>query len=233
MNVDFSTAVKSVLSKALPIACLDTCVWLELIRGRLSAKESQDLYLKLKALIGKKIDIVIPNQIQVEFNRNKGDVVRGYVSTLNRISKEYEKYHSDFLQCIDPTLILLNGDFQAYIASRYEFPVENLLNSSTIFTPLPGHYEASSQRACLRIAPSKRKQSSSADSLIFEAYVGLVAQLRASGWRNGSYFVTLNTSDFSEPAKPDLPHPEISSELNLNKIEYFSNLQKFVNKKSY
>lgn len=233
MFVDFAPAVQEVKKRNLPIACLDTCVWLDFLRGRYEAKQARDLFAKLKCRSGIDFTIVIPDQVQIEFKRNKDEAVYGYVSQLKEISTLFAKFHEDFLDAIDPTLVLLNGDFDQAVRSCYELPVMALLNSSVIYKPLSGHYEAAGLRSCLRKAPSKRRSSSSADSLIVESFIGLVANLRSSGFSHNAYFVTVNTSDFSDEKDKLAIHGDLDAEFTHNGIQYVCDSRRFIHMKAY
>lgn len=233
MALPIKDCAAAVLAANLPVVCIDTCVWLDFFRGRQPAASVRKLLQDFKTLVGVLFLVVIPEQVQVEYNRNKGTARNSYERTLRYAAENYNKLLLDFQEVMGSALPNMTGDFATFVENRYVFPVDKILKSVMVMEPAQVDYAKGAQRACLQKAPSAEKGKSIADCVIVESFMSLVDVLRAQGYKRKAYFVTANTSDFSDPTNPVMVHPDLQSDFNRLQIVYETNMSKFVYQKSY
>lgn len=231
--VTFDDAVSSLASSKLPLVCVDTCIWLDFLRGRFNSSRARDGIEKLRCFNNKDFRIVVPSQVLVEYNRNKGGRMAEYASILKGISSDFNKYLEDIKERNFPGLTTLREDYMDFIKNTYESSVNKLFDAIIVYKVTEDMYKKGAIRSCERLGPAARRGSSAADSVIVESFIELVDKLRSLGFQLTSYFLTSNTNDFSDPRNKELIHPDLKDEFNNKNINYFSDFLRFINLGKY
>ena len=220
--------------RGLPVVCIDTCVWLDFFRGRVAAKRARDELDALQQSMAKSFVVAIPDQVQIEYNRNKRAVLSEYAATLRNTSDSVEKYIEDFKEVASPTQISLRGDYEQHVLNRYVNYVDAAFCRCVVFKIEQVHYARGARRSCEIRAPAASKRGrSTADCVIIESFFPFVDMLRARGYKNNAYFLTSNTADFSDSQKSDEVHADLKGEFSRLGISYESVLPRFLNRNSF
>jgi hypothetical protein len=202
---------------------LDTCVWLDLV----GSEANEPLLGALESLANRGvIDLVVPQIVRDEFNRNKDRVIkesgRSLSSTLRRAKAAVWTYGdarkrrkaADVLDDIDHRLSN-SLDVTAASVAR----VETLFTKCSWLGDQGAAMQSASARALQKKAPFHTGKNSFADAVILELY-GQIA-----GRPGRSVFVTHNVKDFSlQGGDQRNPHSDISQYFSRIKSRYFIKL---------
>ncbi len=202
---------------------LDTCVWLDLV----GSEANEPLLGALESLANRDvIDLVVPQIVRDEFDRNKDRIIkesgRSLSSTLRRAKVAVWTYGdarkrrkaADVLDDIDHRLSN-SLDVTAASVAR----VETLFKKCSRFGDQNAAMQAASGRALQKKAPFHTGKNSFADAVILELY-GQIA-----GLPGRSVFVTHNVKDFSlQGGDQRKPHLDISQYFSQIKSRYFIKL---------
>lgn len=234
MEVDFISGVKAALDKRLPVACVDTCVWLDFFRGRVPSSEIRTNMRLMSHLMGTSFIVAIPEQVKREYIRNKASVSDGFVLALKKVSAAVDKFMDDFRELCYPRQISLSGNFDQHILNRYVKFVDDAITNSIVYEVESSHYAKGALRSCTCLAPAAEKQGrSTADCVILESFLSFVENLRSRGYNQNAYFLTSNTADFSDPQKSDEVHPDLKGEFSRLCICYETVLPRFLNRERF
>ncbi|MEH2542103.1 MULTISPECIES: PIN domain-containing protein [unclassified Bradyrhizobium] len=202
---------------------LDTCVWLDLV----GSEANEPLLGALENLTNRGvIDLVVPQIVRDEFDRNKDRVIkesgRSLSSTLRRAKVAVWTYGdarkrrkaADVLDDID---YLLSNSLDVTAASVAR--VETLFMKCSWLGDQSAAMQSASARALQKKAPFHTGKNSFADAVILELY-GQIA-----GHPGRSVFVTHNVKDFSlQGGDQRKPHSDISQYFSRIKSRYFIKL---------
>lgn len=234
MDCDFISGVNAIRNKQLPVACVDTCVWLDFFRGRVPSSEIRTNMRLMSQLMGTNFIVVMPEQVKKEYIRNKAGVSAGFVSALKQASAAVDKFMEDFRELCDPRQLSLRGNFEQHIVNRYVKFVDDAIANSIVYKVELSHYAKGALRSCTCLAPAAEKQGrSTADCVILESFLSFVQELRSQGYNEHAYFLTSNTADFSDSQKPDEVHADLRVEFSQLGISYESVLPRFLNRNSF
>ncbi|MBP8372555.1 PIN domain-containing protein [Pseudomonas aeruginosa] len=206
---------------------IDTCVWLDL------AKDYRQLPL-LDALLAMRsageLEIVLPEIVVEEFNRNKDRIISESKRSLSSHFKLVRDAISKFSQedRRDITLQQLNEvDHRIAIggeAVNDAIGIIEKLFASTEHIALTDAIKArSADRAIAKVAPFHRQRNGIDDAIIIETYIDVLAANSSADAVYG--FVTHNIHDFSDRGGDTrLPHPDLAKVFNTSNSRYATNL---------
>jgi hypothetical protein len=203
---------------------VDTCVWLDMAGN----EANEPLLGAIESLCGEKvIELVVPQIVRDEFDRNKGRIVKesgkSLSSAIKRSTVALWKYGDprrrrkavEVLQDIDYRLVH-SVDVTAEAVER----LEKLFALSSWRGDIDAATRNASARALKKKAPFHSGKNSFAAAVIIEMY----AQLAGSA-KGRCVFVTHNVKDFSLPSGDQrLPHPDIAACFTKIKSRYFIKL---------
>ena len=234
MECDFISGVKEVLDKCLPVACVDTCVWLDFFRGRVESSVVRSNMKLMLQLMGTNFIVAIPVQVKREYIRNKSRVSDAFVLELKKASESVDKFMDDFRELCDPRQLSLRGNFEQHILNRYVKYVDDAIANSIVYGVESSHYAKGALRSCKCLAPASEKQGrSTADCVIVESFLSFVQELRSQGYNKNAYFITSNTKDFSDPNRSEDVHADLKTEFDKLMICYETKITRFLNRKGY
>ena len=189
---------------------IDTCVWLDL------AKDHRQVALltALETLVETKtVELILPQTIVDEFDRNKSKIIDENRQSLAAILKRAREIVARFGDTKNAKKVLEelnNADHKLpslrAAATESIDRIEKLFRAARKIATTDTVRARAAQRAIERRAPFHRGRNSINDAILIEAYADAVS---GSGGRFA--FVTHNTRDFSDPKGNDkLPHPDIA-----------------------
>lgn len=188
---------------------IDTSVWLNIAKRR----DGQQIIVPLRVLLHqKKLELLVPNLILDEFDRNRP---RAEAATEQSVKERFRLLRQDLHDYGD-------DDAQRWIAEMaHQIPhvsarslqnfseISDLLRRGTLMEPSEENYSAVVRRGLEKKAPLHQEKNSVADALLMEQYS---SALRSDIEEGGEYvFATANYTDFSFP-KGDRrqPHPDFA-----------------------
>ncbi|MFE4692987.1 PIN domain-containing protein [Streptomyces sp. NPDC056749] len=188
---------------------IDTSVWLNIAKRR----DGQQIIVPLRVLLHqKKLEILVPNLILDEFDRNRP---RAEAATTQSVKERFRLLRQDLHDYGD-------DDAQLWIAEMaHQIPhvsarslqnfseISDLLRRGTLMEPSPDNYAAVVRRGLEKKAPLHQDKNSVADALLIEQYSSI---LRHEKERRDEYvFATANYTDFSFPnGDRRQPHPDFA-----------------------
>lgn len=206
---------------------IDTCVWLDL------AKDYRQLPL-LDAVLAMKnvgeLEIVLPEIVVEEFNRNKERIISESKRSLSSHFKLVRDAISKFAQedGRNATLQQLNEvDHRVAIGGEAVNDAIGIIEkifASTQHIALTDTIKArSADRAIAKVAPFHRQRNGIDDAIIIETYIDVLAANSSTDAVYG--FVTHNIHDFSDRGGDTrLPHPDLAAIFNNSNSRYATNL---------
>lgn len=234
MVVEIPTVVKKLIQLDVPVACVDTCAWLDLFRGRMPAKNAREAIKMLRDRNKQDFVLAVPEQVKDEFIRNKELAQHEYEKCLSAVANGFNDKREDFEDIYSRKFLELRGDFVTHVLNSYVHKVEDLLmNDSLIYGLTERLHAKASMRSCARKAPSADAGKSVADCVIVESFFYLVDLLRTSGYKRNAYFITSNKRDFSDVGDPEKIHKDLELEFIKYGIEYVTSLQEFVHRPKF
>jgi len=201
---------------------LDTCVWFNFLENE---KGLEVLYSIKKLLDEGQLDLVVPDQITTEIERNlerllnsRKNAMRTYrkhANNLKRVlSEEKTQLLDEVLNEADsniPKLKLECDKIYAIVQAVLNHPRANHLVSTVDIKA------KAAERGLSKIAPfNKGTKNSMGDAVILET----VLEFQRFNPNDTLYFVSLNSSDFSDPKEVNKPHAEISDDFSALHIVY-------------
>lgn len=213
---------------------IDTCVWLNLAKDY----RGEPILYALEQLCDQgEVELIVPNLVREEFDRNKDRArdenqrkLKSHVKLARQAVEAFtkEEDRATALQALDNTKLQLgaNHDVTRDMVTRIE---ELLVNPRAI--PVENtaiHGSAAARRALEKSAPFHRNKNSVADAIIFEIYAEMVEEGREEGDIIFG-FVTHNTHDFSHPhGDNQLPHPDMALAFGNQRSHYIIDEVKFI-----
>lgn len=207
---------------------IDTCVWLDIAKDY----KQQAIISVLDELIEeKKLELILPQIIVEEFERNKIRIVedskRSLVGVINRVKEIVNKMGEDD----DKDKVLHHlSDIQHKSPLLSEYAAKGSINWITTLLKQTKAKRVTNaiklkaaQRAIDKIAPFHRSKNNISDAIIIETYFNALGADNSKS--NRFIFVTHNTEDFSHPSgNKNLPHPDFAPFFSNRKSNYYINL---------
>jgi hypothetical protein len=206
---------------------VDTSVWLDLAKDY----REQPVISALEVLVAAgDIELIVPQIVVDEFNRNKGRVVdeaRRSLQSHFRLVREAvnrfgtDDYRAETLKALNEVDHKIVTGNEAVIDSVER--IEKLLASTPPIATSAAIKQRVTDRAIAGLAPYHRSRNSVGDAILIETYAEVVGQRAAKKARCG--FVTHNSRDFSEPnGDRRKPHPDIAALFTPPKSTYWGSL---------
>jgi len=205
---------------------IDTCVWLDLAKDH----KQESLLSVLWELTTKDIfQLIVPEIVVEEFNRNKGHVAKDGVKSLASAIKRAQeavnemgnpknkKTMQSYLSDVGHRIPQLGNDALHTLGS-----VEKLLASVPALHVSDSVLARAAKRGITKKAPFHRGKNSMNDAILIEMFEEYKKEHAVPGHRFA--FVTHNKHDFSSPVDERLPHPDIASYFSRVKSQYSINL---------
>lgn len=211
---------------------IDTSVWLDLVKDR-----SQHHLIKvLEQLISEKeIELVVPEIIVAEFNRNKARIVKESGQSLSSHFKRVKDAIELFGEVDSKASVLTqlnNIDFKIPLLGESASPaikkIEEILKKSKPFKVSTAAKVKAVDRATQKLAPFHRQKNSINDALLIESYAEFVSDKHSKASR--FMFITHNKNDFSDPTDEREPHPDFRKFFSKIKSRYLTKLSEGLNK---
>jgi hypothetical protein len=206
---------------------IDTCVWLDIAK---TSKGEEILSLLSEFIDNKEIEIIVPEIIISEFDRNKERIVADAGKSLSshfKKVKEMVAEHADKdlkqkiltqLNDIDKKIPTL-GENAFQTISR----IEEIMKFAEIIKVTDGIKLSATQRAIDKKAPFHLSKNSIGDSIIIECYNHYKIENVAQDF--SLMFITHNVNDFSlKNGNQKLPHEDLSDIFDSTKSHYFISL---------
>jgi hypothetical protein len=220
-------AVQDLAVTPRPVVCLDTCIFLDILRcikrDKTEIVEHIRKILETIATAPDRLQTVITSLIRIEWMQNYPDVlIKETRQELSDLDKRISRVHATWNSLGSP---LPNR------APRYHEPSlpENLKNLAESL--LSNSMELAEDSDCIgraldRVKSKTRPSKGGAikDSIHLEHFLELSRRLAARGFTEPRVFVSSNTSDFSLDSKADILHPELVSDLSAAGLEFFPSL---------
>lgn len=206
---------------------IDTCVWLDIAKDR----KQQSLLTALERLLQhKKIELIVPQIVVDEFNRNKARIVQDATKSMSSTLKRAKELVGEFGKGLKARKVIEeinNIDF--LVPSLGDSAVDSVVRIEAIFetATIVGTTDLVTLRAARRAiekkAPFHLHKNSMADAVLFETYHELVSTAESKGLRFS--FVTHNTKDFSLPnGDTRIPHPDLAASFSKIRSLYSTSL---------
>ncbi|MGM0934950.1 MAG: PIN domain-containing protein [Bacteroidota bacterium] len=204
---------------------IDTCVWLDIAK---STKGERVLHLLEQLVNENKIELVLPEIVLAEFERNKE---RTIASTKKSVSEHLRKVRElvlsysakdnrqnilNELNNLDH-LIPIKSDIVSYSITR----IETLFKQSIIISLDNDIKLKAADRAINKLAPFHLSKNSIGDALIIESYL----KFQKENKKEKIAFVTHNKNDFSlQNGNQKLPHADFKDIFENSNSNYYINL---------
>lgn len=206
---------------------IDTCVWLDIAK---TSKGEEILNLLTEFIDNKEVEILLPEIIVSEFDRNKDRVIAAAGKSLSsqfKKVKEMVAVHADEgskqeiltkLNDIDKKIPTL-GENAFQTISR----IEEIMKTAEIINVTDEIKLSATQRAIDKKAPFHLSKNSIGDSVIIECYN--YYKIKNSFQDFNFIFITHNVNDFSlKNGNQKLPHEDLSDIFDTVKSQYFISL---------
>lgn len=220
MNRDIDISL--LVSRDLPVLCLDTCVFLDIIRDVTrdsisihNVKASMDLLLK--AEIEEKIVVLMAPQVRDELLANEKNVEDDLVNSLEKFKGRVEK--------VNDIASAFGADGQISIAhlDGHVDRAKNVLDRWKNISYLVPQYDSvlarAFRRVSLSITPARKGKDSMKDCVVTETYLDIADELRKSGLKAPIVFSSSNTKDYLDSKKLA---DDIAKDFSLYGIQYSS-----------
>lgn len=210
---------------------IDTSVWLDIAKD---SAQQMTLHVLNDLIDLREVQLLIPQTIIEEFNRNKDRVVKdsnsGYSNTLKRAKLLIDKYglgetKQFALQQLNDVTHLIPSFTETSLESTKL--IDTIFKKSVILETSESLKLKAAQRAIDKVAPFHRNKNSFNDAIIIETYIECLKERRNRKIQFA--FVTHNTSDFSNPLGNDKePHPQLAAHFEDTRSMYFINLNEAI-----
>jgi PIN domain-containing protein len=223
--------VTALTERPKPVACLDTCVYLDFFDYALEP-HIQDAFLKLEHLSGRgDIYLISPSVVVEEYERNVKNSMDRLRGSVKRVIGQTKAIRDLFLVLggADPQEPLphyLDESGCLSLLDGLQKRVEGLLRASYIFN-VPTECEPSAfNRMKFNVRPAQRGKDSLGDCLITEGLLSLTRKLRDGGFAHPVSFVSSNIKDYAD-VRARL-HPGLEPEFAGLLIDYYSHVSQAV-----
>jgi hypothetical protein len=203
---------------------LDTCIWIYL-----AEEKYEGALLQLENLVNKgKVSLIIPEQIQSEWNNGKADIVRGHFEESIKGTLKNAKSLNNYLNHEERDIFskLINDvedrkdQYSKERANRNIEKVEDLMRGGTVCSTTDANKLNAIEMGLSKKAPFHKK-GSIADALII---LSSVEFLTKQGFAN-AYFISGNTKDFGDENNPSIIHPDLTDLFESVGLQYSINVK--------
>lgn len=201
---------------------LDTCVWFNFLESEKTLEVLQDIE---KLLNESKIDLIVPEQVIVELDRNSEKVLKSQKSRIETYRKHAAKLKKVItepnLKALDEILKETDAAIPALKAECDEVfaLVKKVIShkNAKLINITDDIKIKATDRGLLKKAPfNKGAKNSMGDAVILEAAL----KYQRENGNDKLYFVTLNNEDFSDSTNRKIPHKDIEGDFSATNIVY-------------
>jgi ArsR family metal-binding transcriptional regulator len=214
---------------------IDTSVWLSIAED----PKQQAILRVIKELIElRKISILLPEIVRIEFDRNKERIINNSGKSLPDVIRRARQM-VDKLGATDTKNIVIQhlNDIEFKIPTLKHSSqnciqdIEDIFNLSQVILTTEQNMVRAGQRAVDKRAPFHRNKNSFNDAILIETYSDCLKAKHSKSIRYA--FVTHNTSDFSKPiGNQKEPHPDLNGFFTTPNSLYYINLAEAIKKVS-
>ena len=219
-------AIADLIGSPRPVLCLDTCVFLDVIRtvsrGRSELLPAVKKLLEFLAVTPDRVQVLITSLVALEWKQNvvtvKAETAKWLTETDGRVTEIYRAW--------DRIGKPLPGQSPIYNKPALLEELAELAKSLIDNAMVLKEDDACVSRALGRVK-SKRRPSHTKevkDSIHFEHYLDLSRQLHAAGYGEPRMFVSTNSTDFWTDKSTSSPHPELVPDLIAAHLTFFGGL---------
>lgn len=223
MKLDTDAAYLASLN--LPVLCLDTCCFLDVIRDvtreTITYSNSQSgIHLLEMAEDGKSLVVLMAEQVSKEMSANEVSVreeankaldkFRAQAQRINEVANLYGGTGTLQFTHLDDHVDRASGILDRWKAISYLVPQNDSIPSlaySRVMEPR---------------TPSRQGKDSFKDCVVVETYLDIASQLRNAGLSSPIVFASSNTKDYYSLGMSQLPN-DISSDFDKYNISYAPN----------
>jgi hypothetical protein len=192
---------------------VDTSTWLDFAKLRIG----QRWIVALRLLVHqKKVELLVPSEVVVEFERNRGRVEASMTASVAQRFKLIKRDLGDFGGTDQAKVLKLIEDLARHtpligaITTRNFNEVQALLRGGRILEPTDDTRRRIVERGLLKHAPFHRSRNSVADALLIELYAAAINSTDLN--HEPHAFITTNSDDFSEATGDKRqPHADLAS----------------------
>lgn len=203
---------------------LDTCIWIYLAEEKYEGALTQ-----LEKLVdGRKVTLLIPEQVLNEWNNGKADIIRehfqGSIKGSLKNAKSLSNYLNDEEKEILTKLIKSVDDkkeeYGGVIADKNITRVEKLIKFGVVCPTTPDNKIKATDIGLAKKAPFHKKNSTG-DALII---LSSIEYLENQGIRE-AYFISGNIKDFGAENNPTILHPHLTDLFDSVELQYSTNVK--------
>jgi hypothetical protein len=209
-----------------PILLLDTCDFLDVIRGISTGNLIQvDSFRRMNdALDGnpKRFQLLITYLVLHEWRQNQAEVEREVENFLNATKVRVQRFiQARYL--VDKTRLSVQQDvFDLHLVRDLVGLAKALIDRATIVEKDDSCVADAIERVMVRKRPSQKNQIK--DSIHWEHYLKLSGQLNAVGYAQPRIFVSANKVDFWASGDKPTIHPDLEVEAQAVGLQFFGRL---------
>jgi len=219
-----SDAVNHIAGQAGPVVCLDTCVYLDIIRRATSGQQLLTEMARYEDLVSQGVFVpVMPSIIADEYARNIDGVTAEAKNTMRDAVESWNGLQPVTRQAAGGVTIPVMDRRAADTAVEFlKTKSKSLLDLAVLVDPGSQIDSNVIQRQSVVKRPAQRGKNSFGDCFICETVLALAAALRAAGSPSPIYFVTSNKTDFGDerPGMQAHAHPDLVPEFGALGINY-------------
>jgi len=225
-RIYFQDLVEEIIADPKPIAFVDTCVYLDLIR--LFPKEYLDsnIFSACKTLANnlssqpQSFWLLTADIVEDEWQEHSTEVLKSSDNWFKDLEKKIKRVKS-----IAPNIPSISNNYTYQIYSKslgqHLFNLsKNLLDQTLVINHIEDLTAPAYKRVVSDIMPSSKGKSEIKDCYIFEVFLELSRHLRSSGLGIPIYFLTSNKNDFGSPTDSN---GKIINDLNAVNATYINN----------
>lgn len=225
-RIDFQDVVAEIVADPKPVAFVDTCIYLDLIRLFPRNTLDSNIFSACQTLVNdlssqpNSFWLLTADIVEDEWHDHSTEVLRSSDLWFKDLEKKIKRVKS-----IAPHIpnISNNYTYQTYSKSLGKH-LYNLSKKLLDQTYVVNHIEDLTAPAYKRVVentmPSSKGKSEIKDCYIFEVFLELSRELRNRELRTPIYFLTSNKSDFGSPSDQN---GRIINDLNLVNASYIDN----------
>ncbi|POD96799.1 hypothetical protein BV924_02655 [Pectobacterium odoriferum] len=194
-NVD----INLLASLNLPVLCLDTCVFLDLIRDVTrdsilvhNIKAGVDLLSKAEA--NNSVIVLMAEQVKLELSDNEQSVEDELTTSLSRFKSRVKKV-SDIVSAFGFNGELSIDNLDGHV-SRAKNILERWKRISYLVPQNTAIVNSAYRRVSLSITPARKGKDSMKDCVVTETYLDISRELRELGLTAPIVFSSSNTKDY-------------------------------------
>jgi len=223
--MNLNTDVEYLANLNLPILCLDTCCFLDVIRD--ITKESvthgnseSGIHLLVRTEEGKSLIVLMAEQVSKEMSANEGNV-------RNEANVALKKFRAQATRINEVAALFCgNGSLQLTHLDNHIDRASDILDRWKDVSYLVPQSDNIPSLAYSRVmeprTPSRQGKDSFKDCVVIETYLDIASKLRIAGLSSTIVFASSNTKDYYSIGKSQLPE-DIAGDFNKYSIFYAPN----------